>query len=119
MAILIGKIKFIRTIFQLNSNRSFLRFEFNWKMVRMNFIFIFMSSSDTNLLQKKSVKQKIKKQWPYKIEYYGLLSDDNELTLNMTCVSLCPCENTVCSFKYFEQCMNLVVRPPALSIFEQ
>ena len=34
-------------------------------MVRMNFIFIFISSSDTNLLQKKSVKQKIKKQWPY------------------------------------------------------
>ena len=30
-------------------------------MVRMNFIFIFISSSDTNLLRKKSVKQKIKK----------------------------------------------------------
>ena len=27
----------------------------------MNFIFIFISSSDTNLLRKKSVKQKIKK----------------------------------------------------------
>ena len=34
-------------------------------MVRMNFIFIFISSSDTNLLRKKSVKQKIKKLWPY------------------------------------------------------
>ena len=33
-------------------------------MVRMNFIFIFISSSDPNLLGKKSVKQKIKKQWP-------------------------------------------------------
>ena len=33
-------------------------------MVRMNFIFIFISSSDPNLLQKKSVKQKIKKRWP-------------------------------------------------------
>ena len=30
----------------------------------MNFIFIFISSSDINLLKKKSVKQKIKKQWP-------------------------------------------------------
>ena len=30
-------------------------------MVRMNFIFIFISSSDPNLLRKKSVKQKIKK----------------------------------------------------------
>ena len=30
----------------------------------MNSIFIFISSSDTNLLRKKSVKQKIKKQWP-------------------------------------------------------
>ena len=40
------KIKFIRTIFQLN------------------FIFIFISSSDPNLLPKKSVKQKIKKLWP-------------------------------------------------------
>ena len=30
----------------------------------MNFIFIFISSSDTNLLRKKSVKQKIKKRWP-------------------------------------------------------
>ena len=29
-------------------------------MVRMNFIFISISSSDTNLLRKKSVKQKIK-----------------------------------------------------------
>ena len=29
------------------------------------FIFIFISSSDTNLLRKKSVKQKIKKRWPY------------------------------------------------------
>ena len=28
-------------------------------MVRMNFIFIFISSSDTNLLRKKPVKQKI------------------------------------------------------------
>ena len=34
-------------------------------MVRMNFIFMFISSSDTNLLRKKSVKQKIKKRWPY------------------------------------------------------
>ena len=34
-------------------------------MVRMNFIFIFISSSDTNLFRKKSVKQKIKKRWPY------------------------------------------------------
>ena len=33
-------------------------------MVRMNFIFIFISSSDTNLLRKKSVKHKIKKRWP-------------------------------------------------------
>ena len=33
-------------------------------MVRMNFIFIFISSSDTNLLRKKSVKQEIKKPWP-------------------------------------------------------
>ena len=33
-------------------------------MVRMNCIFIFISSSDTKLLRKKSVKQKIKKQWP-------------------------------------------------------
>ena len=31
------------------------------KMVRMNFIFIFISSSTPNLLRKKSVKQKIKK----------------------------------------------------------
>ena len=31
----------------------------------MNFIFIFISSSDTNLLRKKSVKQKIKKRWPH------------------------------------------------------
>ena len=31
-------------------------------MVQMNFIFI--SSSDINLLRKKSVKQKIKKLWP-------------------------------------------------------
>ena len=30
-------------------------------MVRMNFIFIFISSSDTNLLRKKYVKQKNKK----------------------------------------------------------
>ena len=30
----------------------------------MNFIFIFISSSDTNLLRKISVKQKIKKRWP-------------------------------------------------------
>ena len=30
-------------------------------MVRMNFIFIFISSSDPNLLRKESVKQKIKK----------------------------------------------------------
>ena len=30
----------------------------------MNFIFIFISSSDPNLLQKKSVKQKIKKRSP-------------------------------------------------------
>ena len=30
----------------------------------MNFIFIFISSSETNLLRKKSVKQKIKKRWP-------------------------------------------------------
>ena len=29
-------------------------------MVQMNFIFIFISSSDTNLMRKKSVKQKIK-----------------------------------------------------------
>ena len=28
------------------------------------FFFIFISSSDTNLLRKKSVKQKIKKRWP-------------------------------------------------------
>ena len=34
-------------------------------MVRMNFIFIFISSSDPNLLRKKTVKQKIKKQWPH------------------------------------------------------
>ena len=33
-------------------------------MVWMNFIFIFISSSDTNLLRKKSVKQKIKKRCP-------------------------------------------------------
>ena len=33
-------------------------------MVRMNFIFIFIPSSDTSLLRKKSVKQKIKKPWP-------------------------------------------------------
>ena len=30
----------------------------------MNFIFIFISSSDPNLVRKKSVKQKIKKLWP-------------------------------------------------------
>ena len=36
-------------------------------MVGMNFIFIFISSSDTNLLLKKSVKQKIKKRWPMAI----------------------------------------------------
>ena len=35
-------------------------------MVQMNFIFIFISSSDTNVLRKKSVKQKIKKLWPNK-----------------------------------------------------
>ena len=30
------------------------------------FYFYFISYSDTNLLRKKSVKQKIKKRWPYK-----------------------------------------------------
>ena len=41
-------------------------------MVRMNFIFIFISSSDTNLLRKKSVKQKIKRRWPYQCMMWGL-----------------------------------------------
>ena len=41
----------------------------------MNFIFIFFSSSDLNLLRKKSVKQKIKKLWPkgyYTISRQGI-----------------------------------------------
>ena len=34
-------------------------------MVRMNFIFSFISSSNLNLLPKKLVKRNIKKRWPY------------------------------------------------------
>ena len=48
----------------------FLRYLFNWKMVQMNIIFIFISSSDPNLFRKKSVKQKVKKRWPLiKVKY--------------------------------------------------
>ena len=41
----------------------------------MNFIFIFILSSDINLLRKKSVKQKIKKQWP-KLDCKGLFTQN-------------------------------------------
>ena len=34
-----------------------------------------------------------------------LMSGDNKLILNLTGVPLCLWENTVCSFKYFEQCI--------------
>ena len=36
-----------------------------------------------------------------------LISGDAQLALNMACVSLRLWENTVCSFKYFEQCIIL------------
>ena len=36
-------------------------------MVRMNFIFIFISTSELNLLRKKLVEQKIKNPWPYQL----------------------------------------------------
>ena len=39
-------------------------------MVQMNLILIFISSSEPNLSRKKSVKQKIKKQWPYSYLYH-------------------------------------------------
>ena len=39
----------------------------------MSFIFIFISSSDPNLLPKKSVKQKIKKRWPKKKKKLSLV----------------------------------------------
>ena len=58
------------------------------------FYFIFISSSDTNLLRKKSVKQKIIKQWPY------LFSHMRKACFLMTHMSLvmrkpafCICEN--------------------------
>ena len=46
----------------------------------MNFIFIFISSSDPNLLRKKAVIQKIKKRWPKQKEDF--LKVGNLISLN-------------------------------------
>ena len=35
-----------------------------------------------------------------------LMTYEDKLTLNLTCVPLCLLKNTVCSFKSFEQCMS-------------
>ena len=50
-------------ISQASTWRIPVSFDFNsiGKMVRMNVVFIFISSSDPNLLRKKSIKQNIKK----------------------------------------------------------
>ena len=64
-------------------------------MIIMNFIIIFISSSDPNLLRRKSVKQKIKKRWPNLVvnPEYTFSHDKDNMSLVMRKPDFCICKN--------------------------